>query len=179
MKTAIFSNRSMIVSGASALLAMAAMAFSSAADARGDVSFSVGIGLPGVQIGVDNAYPVYGGYPQPVYAQPQPVYVQPQPVYVQPATVYVQPQPVFRPRPIYVQPAPVYAVPAPIYYSRPGWDGHRRHGHGRGYERGYDRSDREDDDRGRGGRGYSGNSGYSGYSGYSQPRGYGPVYYQR
>lgn len=176
MKTAIFSNRSIIVSGASAVLAMAAMAFSSAADARGDVSFSIGIGLPGVQIGVDNAYPVYGGYPQPVYVEPQPVYVQPRPVYVQPQPVYiqrqpvyVQPQPVYRARPIYVQPAPVYAVPAPVYYGRPyGWKGQRDHGQGRGYNRSYERDDDDDDDhyKGRGGRGHN-------------QRGYGQVYYQR
>ena len=168
MKTATLSSRSLIVSGASAVLAMVAMAFSSAADARGDVSFSIGIGLPGIQIGVDNAYPVYGGYPQPVYEYPQPVYVQPQPVYIRPQPVYVQPQPVFRPRPIYVQPAPVYAVPAPIYYGRPyGWKGHREHGQGRGYNRSYERDDDDDDhERGRGGRGYN-------------QRGYGQVYYQR
>jgi PXPV repeat (3 copies) len=141
MKTTTFSNRSMIVSGASALLALAAMAFSSAADARDNVSFSVGIGVPGVQVGVSNAYPVYGGYPQPVYGG----YAQP--VYVQPAPVYVQPQPVYRARPIYFQPAPVY-VPAPVYYGRQhGWNDGRGHGYGRGY---YDRGHRHVHDRGHG-----------------------------
>ena len=175
MKTATLSSRSLIVSGASAVLAMAAMAFSSSADARGEVSFSIGIGLPGVQIGVDNAYPVYGGYaqpvygayPQPVYVQPAPVYVRPQPVYVQPAPVYVQPRIVYRTQPIYVQPAPVYAVPAPIYYGRPhGWKEHRDNGHRRGHNRGYERDDDDDNKHGRGGRSYN-------------QRGYGQVYYQR
>jgi PXPV repeat (3 copies) len=146
MKTATFSNRPLIVSGACAVLAMAAMAFSGNASARDDVSFSVGIGLPGVSIGASNAYPVYGGYPQPVY-------VQPAPVYVQPAPVYVQPRPVYRAQPIYVQPAPVYVQPGPVYYGRPGWSGYRNEGYGRGYHRdhdrghnrGYDRDGRGDD----------------------------------
>ena len=54
-------------------IAFGSLAAASAAHARSDVFFSVGI-------------------PAPVYVQPQPVYVQPQPVYVQPRTVYVQPQ---------------------------------------------------------------------------------------
>ena len=171
MKTATFSNRPLIVSGACAVLAMAAMAFSGSASARDDVSFSVGIGLPGLSLGVSNAYPVYDAYPQPVYGgYPQPVYVQPAPVYVQPQPVYVQPQPVYRARPIYVQPQPVYVQPAPIYYGRPGWDGHRRDGHGRGYYRDYDRGQ----DRGydRGGRGDD----YGRRHFQAAPA---PVYYQR
>ncbi|MDP1742587.1 MAG: hypothetical protein Q8M51_04525 [Polaromonas sp.] len=94
--------RALLMAGATAALALAAMAFSGGAQARSDVSFSVGVGLPGVHVGVSNAYPVY----QPVYQQP---------VYVQPAPVYYQPQ-------------PVYVQPAPVYYGRPhGW--HKRHGH--------------------------------------------------
>jgi PXPV repeat (3 copies) len=165
MTTAKLANRSILISGASAVLAVAAMAFSGTAAARSDVSFSIGVGLPGVQVDVGNAYPVYGGYPQPVYVQPAPVYVQPPPVY-------------YQPRPVYVRPAPVYVQPAPIYYNRPylGWQG-RGHGHGR--DRGYDGRDGRD---GRGG--YERSNGY--YAppaplphGYYQRPGYGPVYYQR
>jgi hypothetical protein len=101
------------MAGATAALAFAALGFSGGAYARNDVSFSVGVGLPGVQVGVTNGYPMYSA--QPVYVQPQPVYVQPRPVYMQPA-------------PVYMQGPPVYVAPAPVYYGRPyGWD--RRHGH--------------------------------------------------
>ena len=114
MKTAILANRSVAIAGGAAVLAVAAMGFAGSAHARDNVSFSVGIGVPGVQVGVTNAYPVYS----------QPVYV-PQPVYVQPAPVYV-------PRPVYVQPAPVYYQTQPVYVQPPygrahGW--HRKHGH--------------------------------------------------
>ena len=112
MKTAIKANRSVALAGAAATLALAAMGFAGAAQARDNVSFSVGIGVPGVQVGVTNAYPVYQ----------QPVYVQPAPVYYQPAPVY------YRPRPVYVQPAPVYYAPQPVYYGRPHGHGHRHHG---------------------------------------------------
>jgi hypothetical protein len=143
--------RSAMIAGATAALAIAAMGFASSAEARGDVSFSVGVGLPGVAVGVTNAYPVYGGYPQPIYVEPAPVYVQPRPVYVQPAPVYYEPPPVYyRPRPVYVQ-------PAPVYYDRPhGWQG--RHGYYR---------DRDGDGRPDGYRG-----------GYYGPRP-APIYYQR
>ncbi|MEO7886259.1 MAG: hypothetical protein ABI893_05620 [Polaromonas sp.] len=110
MKTTIKANRSVALAGAAATLALAAMGFAGAAQARDNVSFSVGIGVPGVQVGVTNAYPVYQ---QPVYAQPAPVYYQPAPVY-------------YQPRPVYVRPAPVYVVPQPVYYGRP--HGHRHHG---------------------------------------------------
>lgn len=121
----------MLLAGAAAALAIAAMGFAGGAQARSDVQFSVGVVLPGAQIGVANAYPVYA---QPVYVQPQPVYVQPRPVYVQPAPVYYQPAPV------YYQPRPVFVQPAPVYYGRPhGW--HKRHGH-------HGRDDDDDDRRG-------------------------------
>jgi hypothetical protein len=148
--------RSAIIAGAAAALAVAALGFATSAQARSDVQFSVGVGLPGVAVGVSNAYPVYGGYPQqPVYVQPAPVYVQPRPVYVQPAPVYYeQPQVYYRPRPVYVQ-------PAPVYYERPhGWQG--RHG---GYYR-----DRDGDGRPDGHHG-----GYGPRGGYAPA----PVYYQR
>ena len=91
---------------ATAAVALGAFVAASAAHARTDVYFSVGV-------------------PAPVYVEPAPVYVQPRPVYVQPAPVYVQP------RPVYVQPQPVY-TPAPVYYGQ-GYGhryyGERRHGH--------------------------------------------------
>ena len=140
------SKRSAIIASATAALALAAMGFASSAEARGDVSFSVGVGLPGVAVGVSNAYPVYGGYPQPVYVEPAPVYYEPPPVYYRPRPVYVQPAPVYyEPPPVYYRPRPVYVQPAPVYYQRPqGWRG--RHG---GYYRDRDgdgRSGRHSDD---------------------------------
>ena len=69
---------------AAAAIAFGALAATSAAHARSDVFFSIGIDAP-----------VRYVQPAPVYVQPQPVYVQPQPVYVQPQPVYVQPQPVY------------------------------------------------------------------------------------
>lgn len=128
MKTTSNAKRAGWMAGLVATLAVAAMGFAGAAQARDNISFSVGIGVPGVQFGVANAYPVY---------------VQPQPVYVQPAPVYVQPQPV------YYGAQPIYVQPQPVYYGRP--HGHRRHGgyyvqapgpgygpnYGHGYARGY------------------------------------------
>jgi len=64
-----------------AALAIGTLAAASAAHARSDVHFSIGIGAP---IG---------------YVQPAPVYVQPAPVYVQPRPVWVQPAPVYYERP--------------------------------------------------------------------------------
>jgi PXPV repeat (3 copies) len=114
--------RSALMAGAAATLALAALGFAGAAQARDNVSFSVGVGLPVVQVGVTNAYPVYT---QPVY-QRQPVFVQQQPVYVQQQPVYVQPQPVYvQPRAVYYG-QPVYVAPQPVYYGRP--HDHGRHG---------------------------------------------------
>jgi hypothetical protein len=62
----LFSAKSLVV----ASLALGAIGLASAAHARGDVTWSIGVNLP------------YG------YVQPAPVYVAPQPVYVQPQTVY-------------------------------------------------------------------------------------------
>ena len=104
MKTAIMVNRSVVLAGATAALAVAALSFAGSAQARDDVFWSVGVGAPGVALNVGNA--------GPVYMQPQPVYV--------PAPVY------YEPRPVYVRPAPVYVQPQPVYYGRPGWN--RRHG---------------------------------------------------
>ena len=101
------SNRVVLMAGTCAALALAAMCFAGHAQARDNLSFSIGIGVPGVLIGATNAYPVY--------SPPQPVYVQPAPVY------YSRP--------------PVYVVPQPVYYGRPpGWQGrhHKRHDERRG-----------------------------------------------
>lgn len=71
---------------ATAGLVLGALGAASAAHARSDVYFSVGVQSPGVYV-----------QPAPVYVQPQPAYVAPQPVYVAPRPVYVEPQPVYRP----------------------------------------------------------------------------------
>lgn len=128
MKSVIKTNRSVVVAGAMATLAVAAMGFAGAAQARDNVSWSVGVGVgvPGAVVNVGN-----GGayYPQPVYVQPQPVYVQPAPVYYQPRPVFVRPQPVF------VQPQVVYGAPQPVYYGRPhGWRRHHDGYYGRGQD---------------------------------------------
>ena len=132
MKSAIKPNRSAVLAGAAATLAIAAMGFAGAAQARDNVYWSVGVGGPGVGVNVGNGFPVYA--PQPVYVQPAPVYVQPRPVFVQPAPVYYAPQPVYYERPRhrhyrqgYYQPAPrgFYGQQgyAPVYYGRGGRDG--------------------------------------------------------
>lgn len=63
---------------ATAALALGALGAVTAAQARSDVQFSIGVQVPGVY-----------AQPAPVYVDPQPVYVQPQPVYSTP--VYVNP----------------------------------------------------------------------------------------
>lgn len=110
---------------AATIITIAALGTASGAHARSDVSFSIGIHVPGVHV---QAAPVYV-QPRPVYIQPRPVYVQPRPIYVQPRPVYVQPAPIYmQPRPIFVQ------RPTTIYYDqRPPWHrgkGHHKHGHG-------------------------------------------------
>jgi hypothetical protein len=120
---------------AAAAIVLGGLGAASAAHARSDVFFSIGVQSP-----------------QPVYVQPQPVYVQPQPVYTQPREVYV------RPAPVYVAPAPVFVRPVPYAYERRmeeerrmaewrswnwrhhhrDWDDHRdrddRRGHGRNWD---------------------------------------------
>jgi PXPV repeat (3 copies) len=78
-----------IKSLAAVALAFGALAAASAAHARSDVYFSVG---------------VQGG---PAYVEQAPVYVQPAPVYVQPRPVYVQP-PAYVPPPVYERRRPAY-----------------------------------------------------------------------
>ena len=133
MKTAILNSRFVMMAGAAAAVALAAMGFAGSVQARDNVSFSVGIGVPGVQFGVNNVYPVYSQ--QPVYVQPQPVYVQrqvyvqPQPYFVHQAPVYVQPQSVF------VRDALGYGGYQPVYYDRPSRGYYRP---GRGHENGHE-----------------------------------------
>ena len=55
-----------------AAVGVAALAAAGAAQAGGNVYWSVGVAAPGVQVGVANAPPVYAA--APVYVQPAPVY---------------------------------------------------------------------------------------------------------
>jgi hypothetical protein len=98
-----------------AAVAFGALAAASAAHARADVVFSIGVQAP------------YGYMqPQPVYVQPQPVYVQPQPVYEQPQPVYFEPQRVYvQPQPFYAEPQRMYVQPQPVYYRHHRWHEHR------------------------------------------------------
>ncbi len=91
-------------------VALALLAGAGAAQARSDVYWSVGVGAPGVAVGVGNAAPMY-------YAPPPPVYYAPPPV------VYAPPRPVY------------YAPPAVYYGGHDHWRGHRHHHH---HHRGHD-----------------------------------------
>jgi len=106
--------RSWTAVAASAGLAVALLTGAGAAQARSDVHWSVGIGVPGVVVGV-------GGTPG--YYAPPPVYYAPPP-----PVVYAPP------RPVYYAPPPVYYSPPPYYYRggrydhRPNWrPPHHRH----------------------------------------------------
>ena len=104
-------NRSLYAMVAATGVALAALGGAGAAHAHGGVSWSVGIGVPGVVVGASNGY----GYP--AYAAPAPVYVAPSPVY------YTPPPPVvYAPRPVYYAPPPVVVAPSYGYY--------RHHHHG-------------------------------------------------
>jgi hypothetical protein len=105
-----------------------------AAQAR-DVVWSVGIGSPGVHVGVGNA-------PQVVHARP--IVVAPQPVYMYRPPVVVHPRPMVRHSP----PVAVLA-PQTYYYAPSGWvpHGYRKGWRERRDER-HDRWDRWDDRRG-------------------------------
>jgi len=127
----------------------AALGFAGDAQARDNLTVSIGFAAPGVQLGAAHAYPVYQ-QPYPVYVQPHQVYVQPQPIYVQPRYFYVQPAPIYRsPQQVYYQSQP------PVYVDQhPGYRGQRRGHHNHGY------------------------SGHEPRHGYA-PNNYAPVYYQR
>ena len=108
---------------AAAAVAVGLLGVASAAQARSDVHFSIGLGVP-------------------VYSAPAPYYVQPQPVYVDPQPVYVQPQ--------YAAPAEVVVSPGYVYgddwrraewrreqWRREEWrrhHGHRDHDHDRRWD---------------------------------------------
>ena len=104
-------------------LAAAALGAASTAQARSDITWSIGISSPGVHV-----------HPAPVYVPPAPVYLPPRTVHVYPAPVY------FYPAPVVVQP-PVQGVyhggwPA---WRRAEWERRHwqhRHGHGRDDGRG-------------------------------------------
>ena len=106
---------------ASAGVALALLTAAGAAQARSDVNWSIGVGVPGVVVGARNGG-YGGGYyaPAPVYSAPPVYYAPPRPVYYAPPPVYYAP-----PRPVY------YAPPAPVYYGGYG-HGHRHHGRGDG-----------------------------------------------
>ncbi len=87
---------------ATAALALGILGAATAAQARSDVVFSIGI------------------QPAPVYYEPAPVYYNNAPVYVQPRPVYSQPQPV------YVQPAYGYGDNWNQGYSHR-WEREHRH----------------------------------------------------
>lgn len=103
-----------------AALALGALGFGVNAQARSDVTWSVGVAAPGLAIGATNAPPVY--YAPPVYVQPQPV--------------YVAPRPVFRGEPYYVPPrygyGPRWEHRGRHHYRRDArhWRGDRWHGRG-------------------------------------------------
>lgn len=116
---------------AAAALAFAVFGAASSAHARSDVTFSIGIHVPGAHVVVAPVYvPPREAHPR-VYVQPRPVYVQPRPVFVQPRPVFVQPRPVFvRPRQAFVQPP----VASRHYrngnsWRRAQWERARKHGH--------------------------------------------------
>ncbi len=119
-----FSSSRLAVAAALLLVVLGA---ATSAHARSDVTFSIGIQVPGVYV---QPAPVYAPPPR-VFYQPAPVYTPPQRVYYQPQPVYVQPVPVYvHPRPVFVQP-PAYGV---YYRSGPDWHQNqweraRKHGH--------------------------------------------------
>lgn len=119
MKTACNANRSCVTVVGAATLMVLAIGFTCTVQARDNVSFSVGIGLPGMQAGVANGFPIY--------AQPHPIYVQPAQIYVAPAPTYYGSQPFYvTQQPVYYGNQPVYVQPQPVYYGRP--HGRRHHG---------------------------------------------------
>lgn len=107
---------------AAALLLAIGLGAASAAQAGGNVYFSV-YGDPAVR------------YDQPVYVQPEPVYVQPQPAYVQ-----AQPEYYYQPAPVYVQPAPVYRD----WYAQRAWERAQWRRHHWDHRGNWDHDDRDD-----------------------------------
>ena len=123
MTSTLLSRRFVAISA----LAVAVMGAATAAQARSDITWSIGISSPGVYVQPAPVYlpppPVYYQPPPPVYYQSRPIYVQPAPVYVQPRVVYAQP--------------PAYGY----YYDEPDWrraEWERRH-HWKRHKRDRDR----------------------------------------
>lgn len=115
--------RTWLAAAASAGVAMALMLGATNALARDNVTWSVGIGVPGVVLGASNAGSVYYS-PPPAYYAPAPVYRAPPPAY-------------------YAPPPVVYAPPVIYAPQRPYWGGrHERWEHR--HERREHRHDRRD-----------------------------------
>lgn len=98
-----------------AALALTALAGATAAQARGDVFWSVGVQSPGVSMGVANTPPVV---------------VSSGPVYYAPSPVYYAPRPVYHAAPVVVMP-PRYGYYDKHYYKHHKHRGHGHHGHRR------------------------------------------------
>ncbi|MGD9772751.1 hypothetical protein [Diaphorobacter sp.] len=109
-------HRSWFASAASVGMALALFVGAGSAQARSDVYWSVGVGVPGVVVGVGNAAPVY-------YAPPAPVYYAPPPVVYAP--------------PVYRAPRPVYYAPPAVVAPHPGYYRDRSHAHGHRHGHGY------------------------------------------
>ena len=120
MKTLSLPNRALAVVSASAVLALVATTLAGTVHAS-DVSLPVGIGgigIPGVLVYPNYAYPAYTKSP-----------------------VYVQP------RPVYYRQAPVYYSSTPVYYERPhGWKHghHKKHNKHNKHDRDDHRYERHD-----------------------------------
>ena len=116
-----------------ASIALAGLGFNGVAAAGGNVSWSVGIGLPVIGAVIGNAPGYY--VPPPVYYPPPPVYYQPRPVIYAPPPVYYPPAPrvFYAPPVVYRYPPRVVYAPAPGWYrddrGREDWhrDGDRHH----------------------------------------------------
>lgn len=118
------------LAGGCSLAALALLALATPAQAHG-VNWAVGVGVPGVSVGVSNGGALYVGA-QPVYAAPV-AYAAPPVAYAAPPVVYAPPPVVYSPPPVTYAPAPVYYGnnyyrPAPVVYGG-GW-GHFHHHHG-------------------------------------------------
>lgn len=107
--------RSFFAIALAGVVALAALGAAAPAQARSDVVWSVGVGVPGVVIGASNAAPMY-------YAPP--------PVYYAPPAYYA-------PHPVYYAPPPRYYGPPPHWRHHHGKRGqHRSDGHGGGHHGG-------------------------------------------
>lgn len=103
-------------------MAAGALGAAGAAEAR-DVYWSLGVGLPGVAVGVGNAPAYPPVYAVLVYAAP-PVYMAPQPVYGPPRSIGAR-RVMYRPVGYYGRPPVYHRPPAPYYrggrHYGPGW----------------------------------------------------------